>query len=1056
MSRFKDTPSEVLAERAKELECLYAIDELLRGGAPDMLQKVAEIIPIGFRNVQACVAELFLDDQRYCTRAVDEHGDELRTDIVINNSVRGCIKVKYQKGALPSDDLEFLPQEAKLLDIIANIIADSIYKKQPQLSTHQAAEWESIIELLKNTDHEMLLHVCEKMLAILAKISPNLLVGVFNEMNWSKFNEHGEVNTPLEALPEIDVVYLSTVLLSAARNCLNDSKIYDYICLWIYQKKTSQLIKIVNKKSSDVKSVAKAIQQYKQAIAKNKVSSEPTKTWLTIELIRRFITHNPQAIAGIQKHITLDAFGELLDKFICSPMSCGTIGGKGTGFFLANQIIATEAERNPLFKNFKIPRTWYIASDELDNLIESNGFEELNEHKYRDILDIRINYPRIIQMLKSCKLSPYLLHQLDQILDECEETPLIVRSSSVLEDQLNSSFSGKYKSLFLANSGSKTARRTQLMESILEVYASVFNPDSIQYRRQRNLLHSVEQMGIMIQEVVGRRVGPYYFPLYAGVAFSHNELRWSPRIKREDGLLRMVMGLGTRAVDRVGDDYPILISPGQPNLAVNYTPSEIRKYSPQMIDLIDLEKRQFVTLPIATLIKTCGGKIPHVSQVASVIKDDIISDTHAITTDFKTEDVVVTLNGLIQKTPFIKQIQATLSLLSTALGYPVDIEFASDGEFFYLLQCRSQSQSRDCAPVPIPANIPSINTVFTAHKYISNGRVAGIKSVVYVDPVAYSQLESYEAIIAVASVINELNKTLPRRSFILMGPGRWGSRGDVKLGVPIVYSNINNTAMLIEIAQKASKHQPDLSFGTHFFQDLVEENIKYLPLYPDDDGVIFNRSFLHSTNSLARILPAYAHLQEVVKVIDIAENYFNKQLYVLMNAELERAVAYLDVPLLEDEITELSTIQERREEPGESGWKWRHFMAEQIAQRLDLDEYSIKGIYLFGSTNNCTAQHNSDIDLLIHFDGTADQKQRLDTWLNGWSMALSEINFLRTGYRSDGLLDIHYVTDEDIQNKDSFAMKINSPYDPASPLRFKFHNPLKSLFLLAAFLCFPF
>lgn len=1035
MSRFKDTPSEVLAERAKELECLYAIDETLRAGLPDMLQKISEIIPIGFRNVQACVADILLDGKHYLTRDAVERCDEMHADLVINNDVRGYIKVMYQKGTFSCEDLTFLPQEVKLLEIIANIISDKLYKKQSQLSANQVAEWESIIELLKNTDHEMLLHVCEKLLAVLAKISPNLLGSIFDEMNWTKCKGHSEANSPLESLPEIDVIYLSTVLLTAARNCLSDAQIYEYICLWIYQKKTSELVKIVIKKNSDVKSIAKAIHQYKQAIAKNKISSEPTKIWLTVELIRRFITHNPQTIAEIQKHITLDAFSELLDKFICSPMSYGTIGGKGTGFFLANQIIKAQAEQNPLFKNFKIPRTWYISSDEFNNLIDSNGFDELNEHKYRDILDIRINYPRIIQMLKNCKLSPYVLHQLDQILDECEDKPLIVRSSSILEDQLHSSFSGKYKSLFLTNTGTKTERRTQLMEGILEVYASVFNPDSIQYRKQRNLIDSIEQMGIMIQEVVGRRVGPYYFPLYAGVAFSNNELRWSPRIKREDGLLRIVMGLGTRAVDRVGDDYPILISPGQPNLAVNLAPLEIRKYSPQMIDVIDVEKHQFVTLPISTLIKTYADKIPHISQVASVIKTDIISDSNAITTDFKTEDIVITLNGLTQKTPFVKQMQATLSLLSETLGYPVDIEFASDGENFYLLQCRSQYKNKNLAPVPIPANIPFNNTVFTANKYISNGRVIGIKTVVCVDPVEYGTLEKYEDILSVANVINELNRILPRRSFILMGPGRWGSRGDVKLGVPVVYSNINNTAMLIEIAQKESKYQPDLSFGTHFFQDLVEENIKYLPLYPDDDGVIFNSAFFRSANSLERILPEYSYLQEVVKVINIEETYFDKQLFVLMNADLEKAIAYLDKPLNEKEIAEQNISEESSEDENDDGWKWRHFMAEQISQKIDMDEYSIKGIYLFGSTNNCTARHNSDIDLLIHFDGTAEQKQKLDTWLNGFSMALSEINFLRTGYRSNGLLDVHYVTDEDIQNKESFAIKINSPYDPASPLR---------------------
>ena len=99
----------------------------------------------------------------------------------------------------------------------------------------------------------------------------------------------------------------------------------------------------------------------------------------------------------------------------------------------------------------------------------------------------------------------------------------------------------------------------------------------------------------------------------------------------------------------------------------------------------------------------------------------------------------------------------------------------------------------------------------------------------------------------IRTIISELNVMLPRKSFILMGPGRWGSRGDIKLGVPVAYSDINKTAMLIEIAVKQSKYEPELSFGTHFFQDLVEENIKYLPLYPEDNDIIFNMSFFRGS-----------------------------------------------------------------------------------------------------------------------------------------------------------------------------------------------------------------
>ncbi len=123
-----------------------------------------------------------------------------------------------------------------------------------------------------------------------------------------------------------------------------------------------------------------------------------------------------------------------------------------------------------------------------------------------------------------------------------------------------------------------------------------------------------------------------------------------------------------------------------------------------------------------------------------------------------------------------------------------------------------------------------------------------------------------------------MNKILPRRRFILIGPGRWGSRGDIKLGVAVTYSEINNTAVLIEVARKHKDYVPDLSFGTHFFQDLVESNIRYLPLYPDDENIVFNELFLReSENQLIHLLPDSASMSEVVRVIDIEKKTGGKQ-----------------------------------------------------------------------------------------------------------------------------------------------------------------------------------
>ena len=141
-------------------------------------------------------------------------------------------------------------------------------------------------------------------------------------------------------------------------------------------------------------------------------------------------------------------------------------------------------------------------------------------------------------------------------LDDIGDKPLIVRSSSLLEDRIGSAFSGKYKSLFLANRGSKRDRLAAVCDAVAEVYASTFSPDPIEYRAERGLLDLHEEMGIMIQEVVGTQVGRYYLPAFGGVAFSNNEFRWSPRISREDGLVRLVPGLGTRAVDRLERRLP--------------------------------------------------------------------------------------------------------------------------------------------------------------------------------------------------------------------------------------------------------------------------------------------------------------------------------------------------------------------------------------------------------------------------------------------------------------------------------------------------------------------
>jgi pyruvate,water dikinase len=695
-----------------------------------------------------------------------------------------------------------------------------------------------------------------------------------------------------------------------------------------------------------------------------------------------------------------------------------------------------------LLANIKIPKTWYITTDELTEFLHYNNLEALNQHKYNDLSEIRMDYVNIIQTMKNAKFPPGIVKSLAMALDDFGDNPLIVRSSSLLEDQMGSAFSGKYKSLFLANQGSKKQRLEDLMDAIIEVYSSVFSPDSIKYRSERGLLDFQEEMGIMIQEVVGCRIGPYYMPLFSGVGFSNNEFRWSPRIKREDGLIRLVMGLGTRAVDRLSDDFPVLISPGQPGLRVNTVPEEIKHYAPKKVDVIDLQSHSFKTIEISTLLKEYGAQIPNIQEIFSVNKNDYIGKYSLFDTDFAQDDLIVTFDGLLSDTSFVKQMSLILKTLQEKLGTPVDIEFASDGRDFYLLQCRPQSFSLNSVPAAIPQDIPEKDIVFSANRYISDGSIEDISHIVYVDPDGYNSLQELSQLINVGRAIGQLNSLLPKRRFILMGPGRWGSRGDIKMGVQVSYSDINNTAALIEIARKKSNYIPELSFGTHFFQDLVESNIRYLPLYPDNREIIFNTRFLnHSKNLLAELLPEYADLEEVIKLIDVRQNSGGRVLNITMNADLEQALGYLTQfsGHTEAGYTEAAymekQLQPEQDRYDDRFWRWRFYMAQRLAEKLDPNYFGVKGVYLIGSTNTGNAGPGSDIDLIIHFEGQEKQRQELLQWLEGWSLCLSEMNYLKTGYTSEGLLDVHLITDEDIANNSSFAAKIASITDPAHRLK---------------------
>lgn len=1045
-----------LKERAKELSCIYTIEDTLNKSDITLRQAfhaVIDSLTEAFQYPHICKVRVFYGDVIYQSNSFQESEWSVASDILVKGNKVGTIIVYYTEKMPELDFGPFQNEEVKLLKAVSDRLGyfilhqklksvfDELKISHGTIDGNRQVEWRIILDMLRKTDPNLFMSILRKLLHLLCWTGVDEAQDLMRTTNFSRRSgseeeQHYDDNKPLKVnkIANYDI-YIETILRIASEN-LSDDVIFSKIQKWIQEDKSSALVKVVESQDTSLTDIADAIRKYYHLAPEKFELSPSTIKGLRVSLLRRFFTDRLEFIGVAKEYVKLTDFYRMIDKMIFPPASHGKLGGKSAGLFLAYHILQKEAELNPFLRDIKIPKTWYLTSDGIHHFMQYNNLEEVLEQKYKEIEEIRIEYPHLVQLFKNSEFPPDIVKGLSVALDDLGERPLVVRSSSLLEDQVGAAFSGKYKSLFLANQGSKQQRLSALMDAIAEVYASTFSPDPIEYRAERGLLDIHEEMGIMIQEVVGDRVGKYYFPAFAGVAFSNNEFRWSPRIRREDGLIRIVPGLGTRAVDRLSDDYPILISPGQPKLKINITPEELRRYSPHKIDVINLETNEFETISLDELLFEYGNYYPMFGQIFSVLEGSMLRMPNFMDIDNENKELIATFDGLAQKSNFLQRIETILKTLQNKIKSPVDVEFACDGKDFYLLQCRPQSFMGESSSDPIPKDIPEERVVFTANRFVSNGKVPEITYIVYVDPLKYTELSDKNKMLMVGRAVGRLNKLLPKRKFILMGPGRWGSRGDIKLGVNVTYSDINNSAMLIEIAKKKGNYVPDLSFGTHFFQDLVEAKIRYLPLYPDDPGIFFNEKYLLSSkNNLPELLSEFAYLEDVIKVIDVPQSSKGSVLKIFMNSDFDTAVGALIIP--SGETTHEFEAREMTEINMADYWVWRFKMAEKIASEVDSERFGVKGVYLFGSTKNSTSGPGSDIDLIVHIDTEKCNKIVLNHWFEGWGLALSEMNYLKTGYRADNLLDIHYITDEDVRNKSDYAQKIFSSTDNARQLKMK-------------------
>jgi len=663
----------------------------------------------------------------------------------------------------------------------------------------------------------------------------------------------------------------------------NDKEIENHINLARKKDALRTLTRVVNMEGVTSLKIKRALRDFCE-IPEGQLHITPSEAeGMRVALANHFIS-NQLPFLGIAKHyITIRDIDEMVEHSYWSPRYPGRIGGKAAGLLLAYRIILPRLQRQDpeLAKYISIPKSYYFNSGIFSDFIDYNDLNELHTQKYRSRNIVEDDYKNLPQLIDKTSFQPDIVDEFRGFLKKVGEKPLILRSSSLLEDNFGHAFSGKYDSVFIANQGDLETRLQEFMTGLKRVHMSVCNPAAILYRKERNLLDFDERMSVLVQEVVGRRFGDYFFPFVAGVAFSFNAYCWSARIKKEEGVIRLVFGLGTRAVDRVGKDYPRMIPVGHPLLRPEVEVGQIRKYSQKVVEVLNLRTKHVEAISCLDLMRQIDH--PDLYYALSV---DQAGDLSAPL--FKGQEIDIsrsclTFQNLLTKTPFIGLLKKILNQLEEAYGWPIDMEFAWDNDRLYLLQCRTLAIRKELEKVSLPEDISSDQILFTNTKGVTNSLVRDIEYIVYVDPKAYGDLNTFDEKMAVSHIVNRINKNLERKRYILFGPGRWGSN-DINLGVKVGYEDINSTLILGEVAFEEEGFTPDVSNGTHFFNDLVEADIIPIAIYPDQIGVIFNEDFLlQSMNELVSMVPDFASYESVVHVIHVPSCTEGRLLQVYQN-----------------------------------------------------------------------------------------------------------------------------------------------------------------------------
>ncbi|MDP3849341.1 MAG: PEP/pyruvate-binding domain-containing protein [Luteolibacter sp.] len=588
-----------------------------------------------------------------------------------------------------------------------------------------------------------------------------------------------------------------------------------------------------------------------------------------------FRVHRSGIASLAETYLTLEDFLEIRKRQI----GVGSIGGKALGMLVARAIVRDHEPE--LAERLEVHDSFFVGAEVFVTYLVHNGVWWIRESQQQPegfLKHLQEGRDHIL----AGEFPREVVRQFQGMLDYFGEMPCIVRSSSILEDARGNAFSGKYESIFLSNRGSSEERLAALIDAIRRVYASVLDPEALRYRKARNLLDSEERMALLIMRVSGRRRDKYFFPQAAGVGLSYNPYRWHPEIDPEAGVVRLVFGLGTRAVDRNDDDYTRLVALNTPLRRPEASVDEQIDHSQRKVDVVDLDARELVSLPVETLAPLCAD-FP-----ADLFLDESPNGL-----------VWVTFRKLLRDTPVGEDLRRMLRILAEAYQHPVDVEFAinflpAGNHRIHLLQCRTFQIQKDLGGGGNdPSNLPGRRILESRGAVIGIGRESQVHDILHVPVHLYAALGEQDRY-QVAKLIETLvQRHDPERNLLLIGPGRWGTSCP-SLGVPVRAGRIAKASAVCEIMAMHGGLIPDVSLGTHFFNDLVEHELLYMACFPGKPANSFDEQWLmdepSQTGQRLVKLGKTDHFAGIARWVDVSR--FN----LTLNADPFHQVAILRLP----------------------------------------------------------------------------------------------------------------------------------------------------------------